>query len=251
MPLWLQAACWGLLSGSALVVGAGIGYFVRLSDAVVAAIMAFGAGVLISALSFELMLESVNRGGLVSAVGGFIAGAVLYAGANAVLAGHGARHRKRSNLPDGLKSDGVAQGSTAIALGALLDGLPESAALGASLLDGHDIGIVLVVALLLSNLPEGLSSAAGMKQRGHGKRYIFGVWGGIAILSGLAAAAGASILGHASPEAVAVTVAVAAGAILVMLIDTMIPEAFAEVRSFTGPLAVAGFVLAFVLGRLT
>ena len=74
MPVWLQAAFWGLLSGFALVIGAAIGYFVRLSDALVAAIMAFGAGVLISALSFELMLESVNRGGLGPAVGGFLGG---------------------------------------------------------------------------------------------------------------------------------------------------------------------------------
>jgi len=251
MPVWLQAAGWGLLSGSALVIGAGIGYFGRLSDALVAAIMAFGAGVLISALSFELMLQSVDRGGLGPAVGGFLFGALLYSGANAVLARYGARHRKRSHRPASAKPGALAQSSTAIALGALLDGLPESAALGASMLGGKQIGIVLVVALFLSNLPEGLSSAAGMKRRGHGKRYVFGVWGGIAVLSAIAAALGAGILGHVSAEAVAVTIAVAAGAILVMLIDTMIPEAFAEVRSFTGPLAVAGFVLAFVLGRLT
>ncbi|MGE0152425.1 MAG: ZIP family metal transporter [Reyranellaceae bacterium] len=251
MPVWLEAAFWGLLSGSALVIGAAIGYFARLSDALVAAIMAFGAGVLLSALSFELMLESAARGGLAPAVGGFLLGALLYAGANALLARHGARHRKRSRQPEQADAGALAQSGTAIALGALLDGLPESAALGASMLDGHEIGIVLVVALFLSNLPEGLSSAAGMKRRGHGKAYVFGVWGGIAILSALAAAAGAGLLGHLSAEAVSVTIAVAAGAILVMLIDTMLPEAFAEMRSFTAPLAVAGFVLAFVLGRLT
>lgn len=250
MPIWLQAAAWGLLSGSALVIGAALGYFARLSDAVVAAVMAFGAGVLLSALSFELMLQSVERGGLGPAVGGFLLGALLYAGANALLARHGARHRKHSSRQAPGGGGALAQSGTAIALGALLDGLPESAALGASMLDGQYVGIVLVVALFLSNLPEGLSSAAGMKRMGHGKRYVFGVWSGIAVLSALAAAAGAGLLGHLPAEAVAVTIAIAAGAILVMLIDTMIPEAFAEVRSFTGPLAVAGFVLAFVLGRI-
>ena len=91
----VQAGLWGLLSGSALLIGALIGWYVSLSKRVIAAIMAFGAGVLISALSFELMDEAWQNGGLLPVSGGFLGGAALYTGANLLLAWRGARHRKR------------------------------------------------------------------------------------------------------------------------------------------------------------
>ncbi len=250
MAIWIQAGLWGLLSGSALLLGALGGWFLRLSQPVIASIMAFGAGVLISALAFELMDEAATRGGLAAAATGFAAGALVYAAANALLAQYGARHRKRSQRPPPQASDSADVAGAAIALGALLDGLPESAALGASLLDGQGVGLVLLAAIFLSNLPEGLSSAAGMRRAGRSPAYVFGIWTAIALLSAIAAALGSALLGGLAPEVTAVTIAIAAGAILVMVIDTMIPEAFAEVRSFTGPVAVVGFLLAFVLGRL-
>lgn len=250
MAIWLQAGLWGLLSGSALLLGALVGWFLRLSQPVIASIMAFGAGVLISALAFELMDKAATRGGLTAAATGFAAGALVYAATNALLARYGARHRKRSQRPSPQVGDSADVAGAAIALGALLDGLPESAALGASLLDGQGVGFVLLAAIFLSNLPEGLSSAAGMRRAGRSPAYVFGIWTAIALLSAIAAALGSALLGGLAPEVTAVTIAIAAGAILVMVIDTMIPEAFAEVRSFTGPVAVVGFLLAFVLGRL-
>jgi ZIP family zinc transporter len=131
----------------------------------------------------------------------------------------------------------------------LLDGIPESIAIGLSMLAGGAVSSVAVTAIFLSNIPEGLSSAAGMKKAGRTASYIFGVWAGIAILSGLAALAGYTLFRGVSVETVAATTAVAAGAILAMLVDTMIPEAFEQAHDFAGLIAVLGFLAAFALSK--
>ncbi|PRY38814.1 hypothetical protein CLV43_108214 [Umezawaea tangerina] len=138
----------------------------------------------------------------------------------------------------------------AIAVGALLDGVPESVVLGLSLLSGGGVGVAVLVAVFISNVPEGLSSAAGMKQAGRGARYVFGVWGGIAVASGVAALLGNLLLRDASPATIAVITAVAAGAILAMVADTMIPEAFERSGLYTGLITTVGFLTAFTVERL-
>lgn len=249
MPGWLLAGSWGLVAGSALFVGALIGYFMALPQRVVAAVMAVGAGVLISALSFELMEEAVRRGGLTSTALGFVAGAVIYSLANLLLASYGAKHRKRSGEQQ-VAEDEVSGSGLAIAVGALLDGIPESIVIGLSLLEGKGVSTVAVAAVFLSNLPEGLSSASGMRRAGRSWRYIFGVWGGIALLSGAASLIGYVAFAHARAGVVAAITATAAGAILAMLADTMMPEASEGSHNLTGLLTVAGFLAAFVLGAL-
>jgi ZIP family zinc transporter len=211
--------------------------------------MAFGAGVLISALAFDLVDEAESSGGLGATVAGFLGGAVVYVAANIVLARHGARHRKRSG--DQQPSESEQQGSgAAIAIGALLDGIPESVVLGLSLLGGHGVGVPVLVAIFISNLPEGLSSAAGMKRNGRSATYVFGVWVGIAVASGLAGLLGCLLLQGASPVLIAVITAIAAGAILAMLADTMIPEAFERTHLYTGLIATIGFIVSFGVERL-
>jgi ZIP family zinc transporter len=108
----------------------------------------------------------------------------------------------------------------------------------------------LLVAFGLSNVPEGLSATAGMKQSGRSARYVFGVWGGIAVASGIAAMIGTVALASASPSTVAFVTTVAAGAILAMLSNTMIPEAFARDRAITGLIVTVGFLTAFALHEL-
>ena len=248
MPVWAQAGLWGLLAGGALVVGAAVAWFVRVPQRVVATIMAFGAGVLISALSFDLVDEAQQTGGLVPTASGFLAGAVVYVAANVLLSKRGARHRKRSHEVQGSEEETPGSGA-AIAIGALLDGIPESIVLGLTLLSGQGVGIAVFVAIFLSNLPEGLSSAAGMKASHRSAGYVFGVWGGIAVASGLAGLLGVLLLEGATPETVAAITALAAGAILAMVADTMIPEAFERTHLYAGLAATVGFLTAFVIGH--
>lgn len=248
MVLWLQAGGWGLLAGAALVIGAAVAYFVRVPARWIATVTAFGSGVLISALAFELMDEAYRRGGFVSAAAGFLGGALVFTFVTQCLSRRGAKHRKRSG---GQPAEHERSGSgLAIAVGALLDGVPESMVIGVSLLDSGKVGLVTVVAIFISNLPEGLSSAAGMKKAGRSARYIFGVWCGIAVASGIAAAMGNVLLAGAAPAVIAATTTTAAGAILAMLVDTMIPEAFAEAHDFAGLVTVAGFLVSFALSKV-
>jgi ZIP family zinc transporter len=248
LPVALQAGLWGLLAGSALLVGAAVGYFVHLPQRLIAAIIAFGSGTLISALSFELMDEAFHRGGFDATAVGFVSGAVIYTAANWLLAHKGAKHRKRST--NAQPTEDQEQGSgMAIAIGALIDGIPESIVIGTTMLAGGAVSFVAVIAIFLSNVPEGLSSSVGMRKAGRSKAYVFGVWGAIAIASGLAAWAGYAIFGKFSADVIAATTAVAAGAILAMISDTMIPEAFAETHNFAGLITVLGFLAAFVLSK--
>jgi len=228
------------------VLGAAIAYLVAVPSHVVAFVMSFGSGVLISALSFDLMDEAFGRGGLAPSAIGFLVGAAVYTFANIWLAHRGAKHRKRSG--DQQPSD-TGSGS-AIALGALLDGVPESVVIGVSLLAGGVVSMTAVIAIFLSNIPEGLSSASGMKKAGRSALYIFGLWSGIAVISGIAALLGYVMVGGLGNQLIAATDAVAAGAILAMIADTMIPEAFEANHNYAGLVTVFGFLIAFALSHL-
>lgn len=249
VPLWAQALFWGLVTGAALIIGAAIGYLSDLPQRVVAAVMAFGSGVLISALSLELMEEAYKQGGFDSTTAGFVGGALVYTLANVALARHGAKHRKRSGNQQPSESDQSGSGM-AIAVGSLLDGIPESIVIGISMISGGAVSVVAVAAVFLSNIPEGLSSAAGMRKSGRPKVYVFGLWIAIAIIVGVASLVGYTVFSRFSPEVIAATNAVAAGAILSMLADTMIPEAYETAHNFSGFITVLGFMMAFVLSKL-
>lgn len=169
MPQFVQAGLWGLLGGSALLAGVSVAYLVALPQRLVAGIMAMGAGVLISAVAFDLMDEAYQRGGFDSTGLGFLGGAAIYTIANIVISRRGAKHRKRSGSnPDAALPPSAQGAGLAIAIGALLDGIPESIVIGVGLIDGTGVSLPMVAAVFLSNLPEGLSSASGLKAAGHG-----------------------------------------------------------------------------------
>ncbi|HEX8429075.1 ZIP family zinc transporter [Hymenobacter sp.] len=258
-PTWALAGFWGLVSGSALLLGAAVGYFTKVPQRLIAAIMAFGSGVLISTLSLELMEEAYKKGGFNATALGFVGGAAVYTLANWLLAHHGAKHRKRSGDQQKQERSSVKQpkgdnaeadNGMALAIGALLDGIPESIVIGLSMLAGGAVSMVAVVAIFLSNLPEGLSSAAGMKKAGRSSSYVLLLWAGIAVISGVSSLLGYTLFSGFSDEVVAGTMAVSAGAVLAMIADTMIPEAFAEAHNFTGLITVLGFLVSFFLSKM-
>ncbi|WP_207435617.1 ZIP family metal transporter [Sabulibacter ruber] len=249
MPVWLQATLWGFLGGAALLIGSAIGYYAKVSARVASSVMAFGAGVLISALAFDLMEEAFSEGGFWATAIGFLVGAVVYTGANWFLKTQGAHNRKRSGDQQATEAEDEGSG-LALAIGALIDGVPESIAIGISMISGSKVSFAVVAAVFLSNVPEGLSSAVGMKKANRSKAYIFGVWGGIALISGVAALLGYTVFSGLSPEVIAATTALAAGAILAMISDTMIPEAAEVTHELTGLITVLGFLTAFLLSHL-
>ena len=242
-PMPLQAFLWGLASGSALMIGAIIGLYLPLPRRLVAMVMAFGSGILISVVAFDLMDVAFQRAGILPVSLGFAAGALVFTLASIELSQAGGRHRKRSKPP---ANDPNAR---AIAMGSLMDNIPESIVIGLSLIDGKGIALATFIAVFLSNVPEALSSSAGMKASGRRPRAIFALWATAMLVSGILSVAGYSIFSGLPPEAIAVMQAAGAGALLAMIADTMIPEAFAETHSAAGLVTGFGFLVGFVLSH--
>lgn len=248
MPVWAQAGLWGLLAGGALVVGAAIAWFVRVPQRVVASVMAFGAGVLISALAFDLVDEAEASGGLTATALDFLAGATAYVVANVTLARHGAAHRKLPKASNPRRRSTMAQVRRSPSA-RFSTGYRSRSSWDRRCCPATGSPSRCSPRFSSPNLPEGLSSAAGMKRAGRSAGYVFGVWSFIAVASGVAGLLGALLLDGASAQTVASITALAAGAILAMVADTMIPEAFERTHLYAGLIATVGFILAFAIER--
>jgi ZIP family zinc transporter len=250
LPVWLQAYLWGFIVGSGLLLGAAIAYFTSLSHRQISAVMGFGAGVLISVLSFKLMEEAYIHGGFGATIIGFLGGGLLFSSVNRYLSKQGAKDRKRCGCVMQPSESDIGGSGAAIAVGSLLDGIPEAIIIGISLIGSVTIGKEVFIGFLLANIPQGLSSVEGMKGAGRPPVYIFGVWISIVLLSGLAALLGYTVFSRFSPVIVATTTAMAAGGVLAMVSETMIPEAFEKTQSFIGLITVIGFLAFFLLTKL-
>jgi len=248
LPGWLQAAGWGLLSASGLLIGAVGGYYTWLAHTAIARVMTFAAGVLLAVVAVDLVIHSRGAASLHWTVTGLLCGAAAFSSVNWLLSRRGAQHRKRCGECVEQPAEGQQPGSgLAIAAGTSLDGVPEGVVLGLSVLHQGAPGLATVTAFLLSNIPEALSSSAGMRRAGRSARYVFSVWIGIALMISLAAAIAGLVLRGTGPAVRGTVEAVAAGAILALVSETMIPEAFHGSPQFNGLLLVVGFVALLIL----
>jgi ZIP family zinc transporter len=248
LPGWLQAAGWGLLSASGLLIGAVGGYFTWLQHAAIARVMTFAAGVLLAVVAVDLIINARGATSLSSTVLGLLCGAAVFSFVNWLLSRRGAQHRKRCGECVEQSTEDQQPGSgLAIAAGTFLDGVPEGVVLGLSVLHQGAPGLGTVTAFFLSNVPEALSSSAGMRRARRSVRYVFGVWIGIVLMISLAAAVAGLVLRGTGPAVRGTVEAFAAGAILALVSETMIPEAFHGSPPFNGLLLVVGFVVLLIL----
>jgi ZIP family zinc transporter len=206
--------------------------------------MAFGSGVLVSSVAFELVEEAVRIGGqLPMAIGLTLGTIAFYLGDNAIdsLGAEGMGSVKGPESPES---------GLAIVLGAALDGVPESIVLGLTFAAGEGVGLAFLVAVFLSNLPEGIAGTAGLVRGGWDRGRILRLWLIVVVASAFAAFIGGSVLADIGGELHAFILGFAGGAILTMLADTLIPEAFDHAGKQAGLATTLGFGLAFALSAL-
>ena len=241
-----DALGWGALAASSLIVGALLGLARPWPDRVVGAVLAFGAGALISAVSFDLAQEGVQLGGGDSVALGLAAGAVTYYLADRAVERLGQHQRASPSAAPAQTADA----GTALALGAFLDGIPEQLVLGIGLAAGGGVSVGLLAAIFISNLPEAVGSATDMRASGRTPATIARLWTVVAVICTLATVAGYGIADSASGDLQAAINGFAAGALLVMLIDSMIPEAARQAGKVAGLVTVLGFAVAAALSSV-
>lgn len=236
----VEAFFWGAIGAAALLIGALIAYFLNPSRQVIAVVMAIGTGLLIGSVSFELVDDALENQAVAGVAALVLVGAMVFTAGNWLLDRYGGSTRKD---PTGAQSDAS---PLAIVLGSVLDGIPESFVLGLTVLQGG-VSLALLVAIALSNLPEGMSSSSGLKRAGWSRRRVVLMWLAVIGVSAISAAAGYAVLGPAGARTGALIEAFAAGALLAMLADTLLPEAYKVEKVFTGPLVVIGFAISLGL----
>ena len=236
---------WGALAASSLVLGALLAFARRWPARQIGLVLAFGAGALISAVSFELAAEGLRVGSLGATAVGLGIGALTYFGLDGLIASRSSAGRGRAGRASG------SDPGTALALGAFLDGIPEQLVLGIGLAAGEGIGVGLLVAIFVSNLPEAIGSASEMRKSGTDRRKILRLWASVAAICTLASVVGYAIADAASGELRAGIDGFAAGALLVMLIDSMIPDATRESGRIAGLVTTLGFAVATALSSVS
>ena len=260
--MW-TALLFGSVTSSALLIGAAIGVRFKLPKRLLAILLSFAAGALITALAFELFEDSYERGGIWRAGIGLFVGAIVFTVLSALL-DRWAQPKSSSKPADEvqgspkLDTDAAAaerhptaattRGAAGLALlaAATLDGVPENLALGISLTEGTG-GIALLAAIFVSNLPEALVGSASMREQKRSPWQIMGLWLACGVLLTLAVVVGAGPFSGSDPEVVSLPLAFAAGAVIAALADTIMPEAYEHGGPAVALSTAAGFVLSFML----
>jgi ZIP family zinc transporter len=235
------AALWGFVANAPLLLGAAIGLRTRIADRVHGLLLAFAAGALISAVGVNLAVEALDAGAFSTLAAGLAVGAIVFVVGNVALERRIGRDRK--------VADGAAVAAGAIALGALLDGVPESAAIGISLAETGAPSVALIVAVAASGFPESVGAAHDARVAGQAPRTVLLTWGAIVVATTIACVAGSEFL-TGGGEPIAFVKGIAAGAILAMLADTLIPEAYQHGGRAAGLVTVLGFAVALFLSGL-
>ena len=237
----LEALFWGLVTAGSLWVGAALAAYARLTQRLIGLAMAFGAGALIAAVAYELVIDAFDTD-ITRASIGFASGALVFYVGDTLIDRMGGEGRKSMTGESQLAGN-----ATAIVLGTVLDGIPESFVLGASLLQEGVVPTAVVVGVFVSNVPEALSGSAGLLQAGWARVRIFRLWTYV-----VAASVASTILGYVTIDKIptatgAFVTAFAAGALLVMLADTLMPEAFELGGREAGLVTALGFAVGFGL----
>ena len=234
----LSALVWGALAAVSLTVGALLALLRDWRSGIIGAVMAFGAGALISSVAFELAQEGLRLGGPVSVAIGLAVGAIAFFVADRAVSHIGGR-------------SGGGSAGLPLALGSLLDGIPEQAVLGIGLATGKGVSVALLVAIFISNLPEAIGSASDMRNSGKSRKDVLTLWLVVTVLCALATVGGYLVAQLVGGDVKAAVDGFAAGALLVMLTDSMIPEAKEKVGNRAGLVTVLGFAVAAGLSNLT
>lgn len=232
----------GGLAASSLILGALIAFARPMPERSLGLVMAFGAGVLLSAVAYDLVGSAYQAAGGVRIPSGLFAGALVFFVGDLLIDRAGGKDRKSIDAAGG--------DPMAIVLGAVLDGIPESFVLGLSLLNGEGLSVTLFAAIALSNLPEAIAASTGLIARGSAKRRVLGMWALVVLVSAASAALGYLVLDGAAPSSIAFVQAFGAGAVLTMLADTMMPEAFEHGGPVAGLATTLGFIVAIALATL-
>lgn len=243
----LEAFGWGALGASSLLIGAVLGLAFDVPARLVGLVLAFGAGTLVSAVAFELTEEAYASGGADTVALGLGLGALAYFAGNVYVCRSGGEGRMS---PEGPERPGEEGASRALLLGAILDGIPESAVIGISLIGGGGVGAPVLAAVFLSNMPEGLGAASGTRDDERTVVRTLLTWLAVVLACAISSAAGYVVLEDASGDAVGLLQSFAAGAVLTMLADTMFPEAFEHGGRAAGLLTTLGFAVAYLLSTI-
>ena len=234
----LNALLFGLAASSALVVGGVVGAFYSPPRNVIAVVLAFASGALITALATDLFAESFETGGALISGIGLLTGAAAFVVADSLLDRY-------------IEGAGSNVSGFALLAAVILDGIPENMALGVTLLQTSSTGaLALLAAIFASNLPEALGGAVSMRDQGRSRTFAVAVWTATAVLLALSVVAGNAVLAGASQETLSVLLAFAGGAVLASLADTLMPDAYREGGPYVAFATAAGFFVSFLLAEL-
>ena len=236
-----EAALYGALGASSLIIGAALALAFHPSKRVVGWVLAFGAGALISAVAYELVLDAIEDDETRALGVGIALGALTFYAGDLLIDKRGGHDRK------GMERETGEGNALAIFLGTLLDGIPESFILGITIQTQGEVGLAFLAAVFVANFPEGMAASSGFRDAGWSSQRILGVWLGVMAVSALSAAFGFSLFGQMSTLEGTYVQGFAAGALLTMLSDTMLPEAYEQSGPAVGLWTTLGFSVAIAI----